>query len=56
MKRTTDWPAFLELIIAAGCVAYLAYWNRKRANRRKSDEKLDSSLAETFPASDPVSY
>ncbi len=56
MKKSTDWSVFVELVIAAGCVAYLAYWNHKRASQRKYEEKLDSSLAETFPASDPVSY
>jgi hypothetical protein len=43
-------------VIAAGCVVFLAYWDRRRTTKLKTDEKLDETLSETFPASDPAAY
>jgi hypothetical protein len=56
MKRSTCWSLVFDLLIAAGCVALVSKWDQARARRRRREAKLDSSLADTFPASDPISY
>jgi hypothetical protein len=49
--------SFLFTAIAvASSVIFLAYWDRRRIAKRRTDEKLDESLSETFPASDPAPY
>jgi hypothetical protein len=45
-----------DFLVALGCVALISYADRKGWGRRRSEEKLDSSLMDTFPASDPISY
>jgi hypothetical protein len=57
MKRSCSWSSlFLDLVVAAGCVAFISYLDARRRSTRRREEKLDSFLANTFPASDPVSY
>jgi hypothetical protein len=56
MKRSISWLALFDVLLAVGCFAYLSYRDRNRSSRRRSEEKLDESLAETFPASDPLPY
>jgi hypothetical protein len=55
MKRLT-WTVVLNVLAGAGCLLYLAYWSRKRDSEIREDEKLDESLEESFPASDPLPY
>lgn len=54
--KTLCWSGLVDFLVAAGCVALIAYWDRKRMSRRKAEAKLDASLEATFPASDPVAY
>lgn len=46
---------YSTIAIASGII-FLAYWDRRRIIKRRTDEKLDESLSETFPASDPAPY
>lgn len=55
MKKSPYWKTILEALLVAGGVAILVYRQRMRS-RRHLEEKLDESLTETFPASDPISY
>jgi hypothetical protein len=58
MKKTgwMSWSAVVDLLVATACVALISNWERNRARRRRREAKLDTSLADTFPASDPLAY
>lgn len=56
MTRCVLRSLLYSAVAAASCVVFLAYWDRRRIIKRKTDEKLDESLSETFPASDPAPY
>lgn len=56
MTRCVLRSLLYSTVFAASCVVFLAYWDRRRIIKRKTDEKLDESLGETFPASDPAPY
>jgi hypothetical protein len=55
MKKSSYWKTILETLLVAGGIAILVFRQRTRS-RRQLEERLDESLAETFPASDPISY
>jgi hypothetical protein len=53
-RNVLCWSGLVDFIVAAGCVALVAYWDEKRRRRRRREAKLDASLEGTFPASDPI--
>ncbi|HXE14490.1 MAG TPA: hypothetical protein VN633_20355 [Bryobacteraceae bacterium] len=56
MKRCVLRSFLYSAAIAASCVIFLAYWDQRTMTKRRTDEKLDELLSETFPASDPAPY
>jgi hypothetical protein len=56
MKHTGRWATFVDALVGLGCVALYCYFEKQNIRKRKLDEKLDSSLVDTFPASDPITY
>lgn len=53
-RNTLCWAGLVDFLVAAGCVALIAYWDEKRRRTRRREAKLDASLEGTFPASDPI--